>query len=316
MQTHEHSHPHGHHEEIFHSHTPAEKMKKAFFWTMLIFAIELTGGWLSHSLALLSDAGHVLTDLGAIGLTWYALKQAERPSDQRMTYGYYRSGILAAFINALSLILITIWILWEATARFHHPEPLNSTWMFVSATIGLLLNLYLGFGLWHIRDMNVKSSVLHMLGDAAASAGVILGGILITWTHWSFIDPLLSVFIALFIAVGALRILKHTLIILMEGMPKGILFDHVVSEIKHVAGVEDVHDVHVWSITSGINALSCHVVLDGNITIRESQKILRDIEHRLFHLGIHHVTIQMEDLQHPHSDSQLCATCENPLHHD
>lgn len=318
MSSHNHSPDHGHdhdHGDVFHSHAPAGKMKTAFFLTVVILAAEVVGGLLSHSLALLADAGHVLTDIAAIGLSWFALKQAEKPSNQKMTYGYHRAGILAAFINGMTLILITIWILWEAYGRFNHPEHVTPTWMFISAGIGLLMNLYLGLGMRNEEDINVKSAVLHMLGDAAASAGVIVGGLIIMVTKWYVIDPILSVLIALLIASGAWRIVKQTVGILMEGTPKGIDLPKVIQEIKAVTGVHDVHDVHVWGITSGKNAMSCHIVLDGSMSIRDSQKVLRDLEHRMVHMNIGHVTVQTEDAQHPHDNSELCATVETEHHH-
>lgn len=315
---HNHSHDHGHghdHSDVFHSHAPAGKMKLAFLLTLVILVVEVIGGWISGSLALLSDAGHVLTDIAAIGLSWYAMKQAEKPADRAMTFGYYRAGILAALLNGITLILITIWILWEAYGRFHHPEHVTPTWMFISAGVGLAMNLYLGLGMRHEEDVNVKSAVLHMLGDAAASAGVIIGGVIILFTKSYVIDPVLSVLIALLIAFGAWRIVKQTVGILMEGTPRGVDFQKVVNEIKSVQGVHGVHDIHMWSITSGKNAMSCHVILDGAMTVHDSQKILREIEHKLIHVGIGHATIQIEDAEHPHDDSEFCATIENQHHH-
>lgn len=316
--THDHNHNHSHshsHTDLFHTHAPVQKMKRAFWLTIFILIVELTGGLLSHSLALLSDAGHVLTDVIAIGLSWYALRQAGKPSDERMTFGYVRSGILAALFNGILLILVTLWILWEAYGRFAHPEPVSSGWMFISAGIGLAVNLYLGLGMRGDDDLNVRSALLHMLGDAVASAGVIVGGVIIWTTHWYTVDPLLSVLIALLIAFGAWRIVRQTALILMEGTPHGIGFQTVIAAMKDVQGVQDVHDVHMWCIASGRNALSCHLVLDGTMTIGASQLILRDLEHRLAHLGIGHVTIQMEDADHPHDASALCsATDEGHAH--
>lgn len=306
MSDHNHDHHAHDHNDVFHSHAPARKMKLAFFLTTIILIVEFIGGLLSHSLALLSDAGHVLTDIGAIGLSWYAMKQSEKPANEGMTFGYYRAGILAAFINGITLILITLWILWEAYSRFQHPEHVTPTWMFVSAGVGLAMNLYLGLGMRHEENINVKSAVLHMLGDAAASAGVILGGIIIVFTHWYVIDPILSVLIALLIAFGAWKIIKQTVGILMEGTPAGVEILKVVNSILSVKGIQHVHDLHVWTITSGRNALSCHVVVDGNITIQESQQLLREVEHKLVHLGIGHVTIQTEDPTHLHDESILC----------
>lgn len=307
----EHTHHHDHdHSGVFHSHAPAGQMKKAFFLTLVILIVEVIGGIFSHSLALLSDAGHVLTDIGAIALSWFALKQSIRPPSEKMTFGYHRSGILAALINGITLIVITLIILWEAYSRFQHPEHVTPIWMFISAGVGLLMNLYLGLGMRHEENLNVKSAVLHMLGDAAASAGVIVGGIVIMVTHAYVIDPILSVLIAILIAFGAWRIVKQTVGILMEGTPKGIEMETIVETIKSVDGVDDVHDVHVWSITDGKNALSCHVVLDGSMSIRDSQHILRQLEQELSHKNIGHVTIQTEDSHHPHEKSVLCSDDE------
>jgi cobalt-zinc-cadmium efflux system protein len=302
MDHHHHHHDHG----VFHSHAPLTQMRRAFFLTLFILLAEGIGGYLSHSLALYSDAGHVLTDLAAIGLSWYALHQGEKPANQDMTFGYHRAGILAALMNGISLLLITLLILWEALQRLHHPQPVESTWMFVGAGFGLVVNLYLGLGMRHEENINVQSAVLHILGDAAASAAVIIGGLVISATGWTLIDPLLSILIACLIALGAWKIVKQTVVILMEGTPRDVELSRVIAEIRSIHGVFDVHDLHVWSITSGKNALSCHVVLDGAITIRDSQLILREIEHKLIHLGIGHVTIQMEDTDHPHEASVLC----------
>ncbi|WP_245530771.1 cation diffusion facilitator family transporter [Alicyclobacillus acidocaldarius] len=288
-------------------------MKIAFFLTLIILVIEALGGWISHSLALWSDAGHVLSDLAAIGLSWYAMKQSQKPANEGMTFGYYRAGILAAFVNGVTLILITLWILREAYGRFQHPEHVTPTWMFLSAGVGLVMNLYLGLGMRHEENINVQSAVLHMLGDAAASAGVIMGGIIIAFTRWYVIDPILSVLIALLIAFGAWRIVRQTVNVLMEGTPVGIEIPQVVDAILSVKGIQQVHDLHVWTITSGRNALSCHVVVDGKMTVQETQNILRDVEHKLIHLGIRHVTIQPEDAAHPHGDSILC---KNDAIHD
>ncbi|WP_148260154.1 cation diffusion facilitator family transporter [Alicyclobacillus acidocaldarius] len=281
--------------------------------TLIILVIEALGGWISHSLALWSDAGHVLSDLAAIGLSWYAMKQSQKPANEGMTFGYYRAGILAAFVNGVTLILITLWILREAYGRFQHPEHVTPTWMFLSAGVGLVMNLYLGLGMRHEENINVQSAVLHMLGDAAASAGVIMGGIIIAFTRWYVIDPILSVLIALLIAFGAWRIVRQTVNVLMEGTPVGIEIPQVVDAILSVKGIQQVHDLHVWTITSGRNALSCHVVVDGKMTVQETQNILRDVEHKLIHLGIRHVTIQPEDAAHPHGDSILC---KNDAIHD
>ncbi|NBC70987.1 cation diffusion facilitator family transporter [Paenibacillus sacheonensis] len=287
-------------------------MKLAFFLSFAILAVEVVGGIISNSLALLSDAGHVLTDIAAIGLSWYAMKQSLKAPSEGYTFGYHRSGILAAFINALSLIVIAIIILWEAVRRLQAPEEVGSTWLFISAGVGLILNLYLGFGLGLNKEdnMNVRSAVLHMVGDAAASAGVIIGGLIIHFTGWYVVDPILSVGIAVLIAFGAFGIVKQTIHILMEATPKDVELRKVAEAICSIPGIHAVHDLHVWSITSGRNALSCHVTLDADMTIGQSQTLLREIEHRLLHLNIGHCTVQMEDDGHPHPASMLCDGSE------
>jgi cobalt-zinc-cadmium efflux system protein len=311
-----HSHQHDHdHGDVFHSHAPIGKMKLAFFLTLIIFIVELVGGFISQSLALLSDAGHVLTDIAAIGLAWFAMHQSQKPASKKFTYGYHRSGILAAFINAMTLIVIAVIILFEAIGRFQNPQPVGSTWMFISASFGLALNLYLGLGLSKEDNINVRSAVLHMIGDAMASAGVIIGGIIILYTGWYIMDPILSVLIAFLIAFGAWKIVKQTVGILMEGTPRGIQIEEVVRNILSVKGVLTVHDLHIWCITSGKNALSCHIVLNDQVSFQESQTILREMEHNLQHQGIGHVTIQMENEEHPHDESKICSTTNHDHHH-
>jgi cobalt-zinc-cadmium efflux system protein len=315
-ENHNHGHNHDHdHGDVFHSHAPIGKMKLAFFLTLIILVVELVGGFISHSLALLSDAGHVLTDIAAIGLSWYAMHQSQKPASEKFTYGYHRSGILAAFVNAMMLIVIAVVILYEAIDRFKNPQPVGSTWMFISASVGLIMNLYLGLGLSKEENINVKSAVLHMIGDAMASAGVIVGGLIILFTGWNIVDPILSVLIAFLIAFGAWKIVKQTVGILMEGTPKGLSLEEVMEKICTVKGVLNVHDLHIWSITSGKNALSCHVVLNNQITFQESQLILREIEHKLQHQGIGHVTIQLENKEHPHDEAAICSTTEHHHHH-
>jgi cobalt-zinc-cadmium efflux system protein len=195
----------------------------AFFLTMLILAAELVGGFLSNSLALLSDAGHVLTDIFALGLAWFATAQAERPANASKTFGYHRVGILAAMVNAVTLIVIALVILWEAWSRFQHPEKVEPLVMFVSAGIGIAVNLFIGFGLRKEGDnLNARAAALHVFGDVGASVAVIVAGLVILLSGWYPVDPILSVGIAGLIAVGAWRILRETADILLEAVPKDI----------------------------------------------------------------------------------------------
>src|SRR2546423_3512636 len=190
-----------------HQHTynmAKQSLRVAFFLTLLILGAELTGGFLANSLALLSDAGHVVTDIFALGLAWFATVQAERPANAHKTFGYHRVGILAAFVNAVTLILIAFAITWEAVQRFQHPQPVQPLVMFISAGIGIAINLFIGFGLQREgHSLNVRAAALHVFSDVAASVGVIIAGILILLTGWTLADPLLSVGIAVLFVFGA-----------------------------------------------------------------------------------------------------------------
>lgn len=316
---HDHHHHHGHHhghDELFHSHAPAGKMKQAFFLAMIILASELVFGFLSNSLALLADAWHMATDVAAIGLAWFALVQAKKPANLRMTFGYERAGILAAALNGVTLIIITLWILWSAVSRFIHPEHVTSWGMYAGAGIGLIINLIIIFALQgEDHNLNVKAALLHVIGDVGASAGVIIAGVIIQLTGWNIIDPLISVGIAVVVGMGAWKICKQSFIILMEATPHNIDTDKTVRAIRDIDGVQDVHDLHLWSLTPGKNALSCHVVLSSTVSFAESQAILQRIEHKLESRGIGHVTIQLEDHQHRHENSLMCKLKDSHSHH-
>jgi cobalt-zinc-cadmium efflux system protein len=287
---HQHNHTHG---------MAKQTLRLAFFLTIVILAAELIGGFVGNSLALLSDAGHVVTDIFALGLAWFATVQAERPANARKTFGYHRVGILAALVNAVTLIVIALVISWEAVQRLQHPEPVQPLVMFLAAGIGIAVNLFIGFGLQREgHSLNVRAATLHVFGDVAASVGVILAGILILLTGWTLADPLLSVAIAVLIAVGAWRIIRETTDILLEGVPRDISLSALVTDMKGIKGVQDVHDLHVWSIASGMYALSCHTLID-DLPPSGSSPILQSLTTMLeekYHIG--HTTIQFECNNH------------------
>ena len=291
-----------------HNHTHGlarNSLRLAFFLTLIILIAELVGGLLANSLALLSDAGHVVTDIFALGLAWFATVQAERPPNARKTFGYHRVGILAAMVNAVTLIVIAFAILLEAVQRFQHPEQVQPQIMFVAAGIGIIINLIIGFGLMkEANNLNVRAAMLHVFGDVGASAGVIVAAVIILFTGWTFVDPLLSVGIAVLIAIGAWRILRETTDILLEAVPKGVSMPGLVKDMKNVEGIEDVHDLHVWSITSNMYALSCHALI-ADLPPSDSSVILQSLNTMLsenYHIG--HVTIQFEC--DPHQET-YCA---------
>lgn len=272
------------------------KLRTAFLLTAVILLVEVVGGVFSHSLALLSDAGHVLTDIIALGLAWFAHAQAARPADERRTFGYHRIGILAALANAITLILIVGAIAFEAVQRLQHPAAVTPWVMFAAAAVGVVVNVYIGLGLRAAGsdNLNVRAALLHVFGDVGASAAVIVGGAIILVTGWYPVDPLISLAIALLIAWGAWRVLRETLGILMESVPRDVNVAQLVRDMIQVPGVRDVHDLHVWSIAGGMHALSAHVqVVDRPLSacdtlIGRLNSLLRD------RYRIAHTTIQLE----------------------
>lgn len=284
----------GHH----HAHaTTGRRLRIAVFLTALILAVEVAGGLVAHSLALLADAGHVLTDIIALALAAFATGQAERPADARKTYGYHRTGILAALANASVLILIVLVIGFEAARRFQHAEPVTSWPMFAAAAAGIAANLYIALGL---RDeshdnLNVRAAFLHVVGDIGASAAVIAGGALIALTGWYAADPVISLAIAVLIARGAWDVLRDATDILMEASPRGLDVVRLAGDVASVPAVTDVHDLHVWSIAGGMTALSAHVQVADDCALSACDDLLERINRILLErYRIAHTTIQFE----------------------
>ena len=286
--------PTSHHE---HSHIGTKRaLGIAFALTAAVLVVEVVGGLFSHSLALLSDAGHVLTDIVALGLAWFAAVQAERPSDDRRTYGYHRVGILAALANAITLILIVVVIAFEAVHRLQQPETVTPWIMFVAAAVGVAVNLFIGFGLRRegTDNVNVRAAMLHVFGDVGASLAVILGGIVIALTGWYPADPIISLAIALLIAWGAVRVLRETIAILMESTPRDVDVTRLLRDLGKIPGVSGVHDLHVWSIAGGMRALSAHIqVVDRPLSACDA---LREKINTLLanNYAIGHTTLQFE----------------------
>ncbi|MBI4302708.1 MAG: cation transporter [Chloroflexi bacterium] len=286
------------------------KLRFALILTAAILLAELVGGFLANSLALLSDAGHVFTDVLALTLSWFGVRQADRAANHRMTYGYHRVGILIALINAVSLVFIASIILYEAYGRFREPEPVRSGLMFVVASVGFLANLVVVLQLKkdERRNLNVHSAFLHVAGDALASVGVILGGIIIFFTSWYVVDPLISLFIALLIAFGSWRIIKEGVNIVLEATPGHLDMKEMVEAMSLVPGVRNVHDLHVWSITPQLHALSCHLVID-DLYVSEGGGILQSVNQLLNQCySIEHSTLQLECVECDPNDL-YCTLC-------
>lgn len=278
-------------------HSSENRLLWSLAITLLILVAELVGGILSNSLSLLSDAGHVLTDAFALGLSLLAAMIMKRPADYRATYGYQRIGLLAAMINGISLVVMAIFIFFEVYRRIISPPAVNSSIMLFIATLGLAGNLLMAWiiGRGH-KDLNLKSAWLHVLGDTASSAGVIIAGITIKYTGWLLADPIASGVVGAMIIAGGIRVIKESLWIFLELSPLGLHAGEISLMIADVPGVESVHDVHIWSIGHGIPAFSAHVQVKDR-KISEADSIRKEIEHRLEHAGIRHSVIQMESAE-------------------
>jgi len=293
---------HAHSESNRLTSTGSRQLKIVLIIVVVIMVAEVIGGILSNSLALLGDAGHMLVDALALGLSLFAMAIARRPATPTKTYGYHRVEIMAALANGVTLVLVAAYIFYEAYQRFLNPPLVQAPLMLVVATIGLIANLagiMLLKGASH-KSLNIKAAFWHVIGDTISSVGVIVAGVIIAVTGWGYADPLIAVFIGGIILWGAVRIVRESADILLEAAPKHIQLDEVIEIIKKAPGVEDVHDIHIWTITSGIHALSAHLVIEEQ-TVSKSAEIVETVNKDLTrHFGITHTTLQLE-----------CERCES-----
>jgi cobalt-zinc-cadmium efflux system protein len=299
-------HQNGHH----HGPTTAKVLRWSLFITVAYILLLVVAGVRAHSLALLSEAGHNVSDFLALLLSSVAVYLQQRPPTQTKTFGYHRAEVLAALLNAASLVLISLLIVYEAIQRISHPEPVQASLMIWVALAGVVMNGTIALLLMRAgRDLNVRSAIIHEIGDTASTAAVIVGGWIILITGKTWIDPALSLIIGGMILWSSVGIIRESLNILLEGIPRGMKLESIADEMKAIAGVRDVHDLHVWSIGSNSHALSAHVAI-ADIPPSESDKILADLRLLLaerFH--IFHTTIQFE--------SEVCEIahgCVIPVH--
>lgn len=283
--------------------------------TVAFVVVEALAGWFGSSLALLSDAGHNLADAAALGLSWYALRAAAKPSHHRMTFGYHRVGIFAAFVNAVSLVVLALVIAWEAVSRFRSPEPASSVLMISVAVVAVIVNTAIGLRLHRgaRHDINVRSAYLHMIGDAVSAGAVVVAGIIVAATHDPLADPIVSLIIAALIVYSTYEVFRDTISVLLEGTPAGIEMPAVINAIKSVGGVLDVHDLHVWTVGPGVIACSCHILV-AEQSVREGQQVLRRVVHDLEHrFTIGHTTIQVE-VEGCAADDMYCTAPSTARH--
>lgn len=283
------------------SHAHVEKISSGKMWvaTGITFAFclgEAAMGYFSNSLALMADAGHNFADALALALSAFALWMATKPADSKRTFGYHRVGILAALVNALGLVIMAGAIFWEALLRLQDPVPVESSTMIWVAMLAIILNS--GIAWWLVQaakgDLNIRGAYLHMVGDAAASFGVVIAGIIIAFTSAYIADPIVSIIFAALVLWSSWGIFTESVQILLEATPVGLDLVKVEQGIRAVPGVLDAHDLHVWTVSSGLIASSCHIVVaDQNIS--KGQQILQEVAHMLDHdFKIGHSTIQVE----------------------
>ncbi|HKP69145.1 MAG TPA: cation diffusion facilitator family transporter [Pyrinomonadaceae bacterium] len=284
------------------------RLKLALGLTFFYMIAEAVGGWLSNSLALIADAGHMLTDVAAMSLTLFAIWFASRPATSKKTYGYYRLEILAAFVNGIALVLLSIWVIIEAFSRWSAPEAIAGTEMTLIAAGGLVVNVIAAFLLHseHKHDLNMRGAFLHVIGDLLGSVAAIVAGGLILLYGWVWADALSSVLISVIIILGAWRLILDSVNVLLEGTPRHISLSAVETSIIETPGVAGVHDLHVWTISSGIDALSAHINHDDSVSHSELLQIVRNKLHDRF--GIDHLTIQMETLDLEAEAVYVCET--------
>lgn len=294
-----HSHGHGH---VHDRSRETRSLRLTLLLTGTILIVEVVGGFLSGSLALLSDAGHMLGDVSAVVLSLLALRLAARAADTRRTYGWYRLEILAALANGVLLLAIATGVVLEAIERMRAPQPVDSIMMLVVAVIGLAANAGALFVLHGSRsNLNVRSVFLHVLGDALSSVGVVIGAVLIWATGNTMIDPILSCLIGVIITIGAVTLVRESAHILLEAVPAHIDSEAIASRILAVGGIEAVHDLHIWCLTSDRVALSAHIVLPPGSDMRESDRILHAVEALLVREHeIYHTTLQIEERGYEH----------------
>lgn len=262
--------------------------------TAVFMVVEFVGGWISNSLALMADAGHMLSDVAALGLSAFALWFSRRPATPAKTYGYMRIEILAALVNGATLIVISLLILWQAWARFSEPQEVEGLLMLGVAAAGLLVNIIAAFLLHSSssHNLNLRGAYLHVLGDLLGSVGAIAAALIILGTGWMPADPIISVIVALMILGGAWRLVRESVDVLLEAVPRHIDMSAVEAAIRRIPGVEEVHDLHVWTLTSGYLAMSGHTVIADPGRHQETIGAVHDLMHREF--GISHVTVQVD----------------------
>ncbi|RPK12395.1 cation diffusion facilitator family transporter [Priestia endophytica] len=292
-------HDHSHH------HTNNKKaLTLSFFLISFYLVVEVIGGIMTNSLALLSDAGHMLSDAVSLGLSLFAIKMGEKKATNTKTYGYKRFEILVAFLNGLALIFISLYILWEAFHRLLTSPEVMSTGMIIISSVGLVVNIVAAFLLMkgdHHDNLNVRSAFLHVLGDLLGSIGAIVAAVLILLFGWNWADPVASIIVAFLVIVSGVRVTRDSFHVLMEGTPSSLNTEKIKEKLLTIDGIKGVQDLHIWSISSDFPALSCHIVVED---FNRYEQIMTEAKYILSHaFQIEHTTIQVDKQQ------DMCGHC-------
>ena len=273
--------------------------------------VEILGGFIANSLALLSDGLHMFSDTVSLGVALIAFIYAEKNATSTKTFGYKRFEVLAALFNGITLLIISGVIIIEAIRRFFNPIKVQSTEMFIISVIGLIVNIIVAIIMFKSGDtshnLNMRGAFIHVLGDLLGSLGAIIASILIYVFNFTIADPIASILVSIIILKSAIGISRSSLNILMEGTPSDVNLDKIISTITNHNEIYNVHDYHVWTISNDMNALSCHAVVSETMSVQDCEGLLKKIEHELLHLNIQHMTIQLETAQHDHDTSVLCS---------
>ncbi len=301
------SHHHEHHHH--HHHSVAESSINTAFvvgitLNFLFVIIEVIVGLYIHSLSLLADAGHNLADVGALALSLLAFRLLKVKSNQNYTYGYRKTSVLVALFNAVLLLISIGAIAYESIQRLLHPQPVEGVIIAIVAAVGIVINATTALLFFKNKenDLNIKGAYLHLLSDAIVSFGLVIGGIIIHFTHWYWADSLLSLIIVIVILISTWQLLKDSLRLSLDGVPNQIDVEKIKIAIIEMKGVRDMHHLHIWAMSTTENALTAHLVLHQNLSTEEEQKIKNEIKHQLIHKNIHHITLETE------RENEICNT--------
>ena len=313
--THEHSHAHSHFGDLAKQTT--SRLALSLFLTFAFVIFEAAAGIFGNSLALLTDAGHNLTDVIALGLSWFAIHLTAQPANARKTYGYHRAGILAAVINSTTLIIIALGVFYEAYQRFITPSEVNSKILIGVGLVAVIINLVTALLVRRgsEKDLNLRSAFVHLMGDVLSTIGAVIAGVIIYFTKANWLDPLVSVLIGFLILYNAWGILRDAMDILLESTPRDVDITTMVDDLVKVDGVLGVHDLHVWSLTQNLRTMSAHILTE-NIPISAGADIQRKVNEILYHrYNVGHATLQLECVGCD-PDSLYCDITENNHEHE